>query len=174
MVAPGLTGMTAFGVLQEQDVSIERYAEFFADDQEGMSRLAAGLITDPIFRWTSAVQWVLAPLALVICLVELRTMRWMPRWSGWLRVLLIGTAFALVIYHNSVMGPRMQRDLDTYRAAAASMERATSEAAQERFEIDHRIAERLYSARLLLLLGGVVGTAAGAAAGGGRKSRGRS
>ncbi|MEC8559440.1 MAG: hypothetical protein VXY94_05125 [Planctomycetota bacterium] len=171
VVAPGLTGMTAFGVLQDQEVSVARYADFFAGDQEGMSRLTAGLITDPIFRWTSSAQWVLAPLALVVCLIELRTMRWVPGWSRWARVWLVGAAFALVVYHNVVMGPAMQDELDTYREAAAAMDRPTSEAAHERFETMHRDAERLYSARLLLLVGAVAGTAAGAAAGGGRRSR---
>ena len=171
VVAPGLTGMTAFGALQDQEVSVARYADYFAGDEEGMRRLTAGLIADPIFRWTSRVQWVLAPLALVVCLIELRTMRWMPGWSRWGRVWLVGGAFALVIYHNLETGPAMQHELETYREAAAALDRPTSEAAHERFETLHRGAERLYTARLLLLVGAVTGTAAGTAAGGARRSR---
>ena len=30
VVAPGLTGMTAFGALQDQEVSVARYADYFA------------------------------------------------------------------------------------------------------------------------------------------------
>ena len=72
VVAPGLTGITAFKVLEAEEASIPRYQAFFADDPEGMSRLAAGLVTDPLFRITSLLQWLLAPLAVVLCLILVR------------------------------------------------------------------------------------------------------
>ena len=163
VVAPGLTGITAFSVLKEEAVVVPRYQAFFAEDPEGMSRLAAGLVTDPLFRLTSLVQWVLAPLALVLCLIEIRPLRLMPGWAQSLRVLLLVGALGLVVYHNAIMGPRMAVELDDYRQAAAALDRPSSDAARARFDLDHKRAETLYSIRLLLLLGTVAITAAGVA-----------
>ncbi|MEE2681330.1 MAG: hypothetical protein VX641_03055 [Planctomycetota bacterium] len=163
VVAPGLTGMTAFGVLEEQGVVVPAYQAFFADDPTGMSRLAAGLVTDPIFRITSMIQWVLAPLAVLLCIIEFRPLRLMPGWAQAIRLPLLVIALGLVIHHNAVMAPRMSEELTTYRSAAARMERPVSDAARARFDQDHRIAERLYSLRLLVLIGAVAGTAAGIA-----------
>lgn len=163
VVAPGLTGITAFRVLEQEGASIPKYQAFFAGDQTGMSRLAAGLVTDPLFRLTSLVQWVLAPLAVLLCLIEFRPLRMSSGWVQALRLVLLVAALGLVIYHNAVMGPRMAHELETYRNAAASMDRPVSEAARARFDEDHTLAERLYSIRLLLLLGAVVVTAGASA-----------
>ena len=159
VVAPGLTGMTAFRVLEQEGASIPKYQAFFADDQTGMSRLAAGLVTDPLFRLTSLAQWVLAPLAVVLCLIEFRPLKMSSGWAQAVRLPLLVAALGLVIYHNAIMGPRMAHELETYRSAAAAMDRPVSEAARGRFDEDHRLAESLYSIRLLLLLGAVVATA---------------
>lgn len=163
VVAPGMTGMTAFTVLRDQQVSVPTYAPFFVDDPEGMSRLAAGLVTDPIFRITSMIQWVLAPLTVVLCIIEFRPLRLLPGWAQAIRLPLLALGLGLVIHHNGLLAPRMSKELDTYRTAAAEMDRPVSDAARERFDVDHRIAERLYGIRLLALLGAVVATAAGVA-----------
>ncbi|MAJ46384.1 MAG: hypothetical protein CBC35_03600 [Planctomycetes bacterium TMED75] len=174
VVAPGLTGMTAFKVLEQEGATIPKYQAYFADDPTGMSRLAAGLVTDPLFRLTSLAQWILAPLAVVLCLIEFRPLRMSSGWAQAFRLPLLVAALGLVIYHNAVMGPRMAHELETYRSAAASMDRPASEAARARFDEDHTLAESLYSIRLLLLLGAVVATAGANAVASPRPRSGRS
>ena len=163
VVAPGLTGITAFKVLQEQGVVIPKYQAFFAENPEGMSRLAAGLVTDPLFQVTSMIQWGLAPLAVVLCLIEFRPLRLIPGWAQTIRLPLLVGALGLVVYHNALMAPRMSTELTNYRNAAAAMDRPVSDAARARFDQDHKLAETLYSIRLLALLGAVMMTAAGTA-----------
>ena len=163
VVAPGVTGITAFKVLQEQEGVGPKYQAFFAQDPEGMSRLAAGLVTDPLFQITSLIQWGLAPLAVILCLIEFRPLRLIPGWAQTIRLPLLVGALGLVIYHNALMAPRMSSELTNYRSAAAAMDRPVSDAARARFDQDHTLAETLYSIRLLALLGAVVITAAGTA-----------
>ena len=102
-------------------------------------------------------------MAVVLCLIEFRPLRLMPGWAHSIRLPLLLGALGLVIYHNALMAPRMSMELETYRSAAATMDRPVSEAARARFDQDHTLAETLYSIRLLLLLATVVITAAGTA-----------
>ena len=116
VVAPGLTGMTAFTVLRDQQVSVPTYAPFFVDDPEGMSRLAAGLVTDPIFRITSMIQWVLAPLTVVLCIIEFRPLRLLPGWAQAIRLPLLALGLGLVIHHNVNSRPSFPLGLCTAEA----------------------------------------------------------
>ena len=66
---------------------------------------------------------------------------------------------------TSLRSLAMFRSISSWKWSPGFFSRAASvsDAARERFDVDHKIAERLYAIRLLALLGAVVATAAGIA-----------
>lgn len=163
IVSPGVAAMSAFTQLPAEGASIAVYEPFFGDDRAGMGRLVAGYVTDPIFTATDAVQWLLAPVALVLTLIEWRPFRITRGVGQIIRTIAVAGALALVVLHNGSMAPRMAENLSTYRVAAAMNQPESANQALAAFDRDHRLAESLYGVRMLLVLV-AIGASAGAVA----------
>ena len=161
VTAPGITGMSAFPVLMEEGARIDRFADYFKDDQDAMSRVVAGFVAGRVFLVTDSVQWVLGPLVVLLGLFSLRPMRLYAGPLAWVGMMLLIGALALTIWHNAVMGPGMADDLQTYRAAAEAGDHDSAERAKASFDVDHKTAERLFGLRWCLLIGSVAGFAGG-------------
>jgi hypothetical protein len=162
VVAPAIAAISAFTVLPEKGASIAQYQAYFAEDPAGMGRMVAGFVTDPIFIATDAIQWVLAPLVLLLAILEWQPLRMSRGPGNWIRLLTLVAATALVAYHNGIVAPRMAENLAEYRAAAAQDDSNTATRSMEGFDADHHVAEALFGIRLLLLLCAVVATAGAA------------
>ncbi|MDG2031754.1 MAG: hypothetical protein P8J45_12185 [Phycisphaerales bacterium] len=163
IVSPGVAAISAFTQLPAEGASIAVYEPFFADDRAGMGRMVAGYVTDPIFSATDAVQWLLAPAALLLALLEWRPFRITRGIGQLIRILAVAAALALVVLHNASMAPRMSEQLTAYRVAAAKNQPEKADAALAAFDEDHRLAESLFGVRMLLVLV-AIGASAGATA----------
>ena len=161
VTAPGIAGMSAFPVLIEEGARLERFADFFKGDNDGMGRMVAGFVTGRVFLITDVAQWVLGPLVVCLGLLTLRPMRLYSGPLAWAGMTLLVGALLLTLWHNAVMSPRMATDLQTYRLAAEADERASADAAMASFDVDHKTAERLFGLRWCLLIGAVAGFAGG-------------
>ena len=161
VTAPGIAGMSAFPVLIEEGARIERFADYFSDDREGMGRIVAGFGTGRVFLITDIAQWVLGPLVTCLGFLALRPMRLYKGPLAWTGMILLAGALLLTVWHNGVMGPRMADDIQTYRMAAEADDRDSAEAAMASFDVDHKTAERLFGLRWCLLIGAVAGFAGG-------------
>lgn len=163
IVSPGVAAMSAFTQLPAEGASIDVYKPYFGDDQAGMGRMVAGYVTDPIFSATDAVQWLLAPAALVLALLEWRPFRTTQGVGQLIRIIAVAAALALVVIHNASMAPRMAEQLTAYRVAAAKNQPEEAGVALAAFDKDHRMAESLFGVRMLLVLV-AIGASAGAVA----------
>ena len=155
VIAPVPAAISAFITIPSYEPVVPEYAAYFNDDAAGMGRLLAGFVTDPIFRVADLAQWFLASATFVLSLVLFggRKHAWaLARWCG---IGLLAASLALVVYHNTIMGPRMADSISDYRAAARKLEPQLAAEARDRFDADHRLAEPLFGVRLLFLLGAV-------------------
>lgn len=161
VAAPGIAAISAFTQLPEQGAMIPTYADHFANDPEGMGRLVAGYVTNPIFIASDMVQWFLAPTALLLAIL-LRTPLKIASGPGqMICVLALAGALGLVVVQNAFMGPRLEENLQAYRDAAAANRGEEAATAYAAFDADHRIAEPLFGIRLLLLTVAIAGAAGG-------------
>lgn len=161
VIAPAIAAISAFTVLPEQKASIATYEAFFGDDTEGMGRMVAGYVTNPVFIVTDWIQWFLAPAAFILALVEWQPLRTSRGAGNWIRLLAILAALVLVVIHNGSMSPQMNRDLTDYREAAAADDAERAQTAYTAFDRNHKMAETLFGIRGLLLII-AVGASAGA------------
>ena len=160
IIAPGMAGMSAFTQLPEQQAEIAQYREFFGSDHKGMAQLVAGYVTAPIFAFTDIAQWILAPLALLLVLLECGRLRILTGFGRYVCLLSITAALGLVLIHNLSMAPSMNADMDDYRAAIVDNDAEEAGAAKARFNEYHATAESLYGIRLVLVLVGIGALAA--------------
>jgi hypothetical protein len=159
IAAPAMTAISAFTQLPRQGAMIPEYEAYFAEDPEGMGRMVAGYVTDPVFIATDRTQWIMAPLALLFGILALRPFRIGAGPGQYICLLALTAALGLVILHNASMAPRMQENLNAYRTAAANDMRADAEKALAAFDIDHKIAEPLFGIRMMLVIVGIVAAA---------------
>ena len=160
VAAPAIAAATAFTVLPAKGVILPEYSAYFANDPEGMGRMVAGYVADPVFVITDAAQWVLAPLVLLLAIIEWRPLQRFSGPANWFRIGTLAVATALVIHHNGVMAPRMAGELADYRMHAAADEKEQAVMSLDAFNTDHHRAEALFGIRMLLLLCAVAATAA--------------
>ncbi len=159
IVSPGVAAISAFTQLPEQGAMIPTYTDFFENDQEGMGRMVAGYVTDPIFLATDMVQWFLAPAALLLAILMRSPLKICSGPGQYICIFALAGALGLVILHNTSMGPRMTENLQAYREAAGQDLRDGAESALAAFEVDHEVAEPLFGIRLLLLAIAIAGAA---------------
>ena len=140
----------AFPTLSDRGALLPGFEAIAAADPAASGRLVAGVVMDRVFAATDAAQWILggASLAAATLLAAGSPRR---RRRGPLAVLtLVAAAFALVAIHNLAIGPAMNESLEAYRALAADPDALDAAAAQRAsFDADHRLADRLYSLRML-------------------------
>ena len=152
--------MSAFTQLPALGAELPEYRGFFGEDREGMGRLVAGFVTDPVFRVSGLAQLVLAPLALLLAGLEWRPLRLAGGVAQAVRVTAIGLGLALVLVHAIGMEPRMNATLTAYRTAALEGRSEAAVTSYKAFDVDHRIAQRLFELRLVLVLVAVGASAA--------------
>ena len=155
IVVPGMAGMSAFTQLPERHAEIAEYRDFFGEDHKAMGQMVAGFVTAPIFAFSDVAQWILAPVALVLALLECRPFRILRGRARYVCLFAITGALGLVVLHNAGMGPRMNADMADYRAAVAVMDVERAMTAKARFNEYHDAAESLYGIRLVLVLVGI-------------------
>ena len=155
IVAPGMAGMSAFTQLPEHQAEIAQYRDFFGSDHKGMGQLVAGYVTAPIFAFSDVAQWILAPLALLLVLLECRPLRILNGVGQYVCLVSITAALGLVLLHNVTMAPSMNADMAVYRDAITKNDVEQAGAAKARFNEYHATAESLYGIRLVLVLVGI-------------------
>ena len=152
IIAPGMAGMSAFTQLPERHAEIAEYRDFFGEDHKAMGQMVAGFVTAPIFAFSDVAQWILAPLALLLVLLECRPLRILRGGARYACLFAVTGALGLVLVHNAGMGPRMNADMADYRDAVASMDVERAVEAKAGFNEYHDAAESLYGIRLVLVL----------------------
>ena len=155
-----IAAISAFTQIPEQKATIATYSAYFGDDHQGMGRMVAGFVTDPVFIITDLAQWFLAPITCILALLEWRPLRSSRGPANWIRLAALLAALALVAIHNIGFAPSMAEDLAAYRDAAAANDRGKAEAAYADFDQYHKTAETLFGIRMLLLLIALVASAA--------------
>ena len=162
-VAPAMTAISAFTTLPELGISVSGYEDFFGADHQAQGRLAAGFVTDPVFRQTD-VALALIMVGLVIALILTRGK---PSSTTSKANIVLPIVLFLAIAIQAVLMiailPRMNADLMAYRTAAKANDATAATEGLDAFNTLHPTAERLYGIRALLALGMIA--ASGFAAG---------
>lgn len=163
-LAAALTaGGAAFGVfatMPELQISLANYGHLPSEDQ---ARLAAGLLTEPIFAATDILQILFSTLLLLGVVaywwLGMGRQRPLPRllWTG-----SIALACGMLWWRIVMIMPPMNRDLRLYREAAEAGRIEVAEEARSAFEVLHPVASGMMEYGVLLL---VLAILAGAAAG---------
>jgi hypothetical protein len=163
-IAPAVTAMSAFTQLQALPLTVTDYHDYLGDDPQANGRLAAGFVTDPVFRVTDIVQIALAVLAVI--LFALGGGR--PPQGACAAKVVAGIGLAASIALTGVLaigyGPELNRELEAYRAAALVNDGTAADRHLAAFNRVHPMAERLHGVRALALL--VLVAASGFAAAG--------
>lgn len=162
-ISPAITAISAFTNLQDIGISVEGYQAYLGDDHRAQGRLAAGFVTDPVFRITDIAQGALI-VGLVIVLLVSRGRPCVSRSRANIVVIaLLVMAILLQAVLLIAILPRMNDDLTAYRAAARANDAPLADQRLASFNTLHPTAERLYGLRALLVLGMIA--ASGIAAG---------
>ena len=153
--APALAAISAFTQLQELGITLNDYHPFLGDNPEDNGRMAAGFVTDPIFRITDAAQIGLAAGCVLVAIMT----RGRPT-GGRSRITLacLGVAVIIIAVLALWLSPRMHVDLEAYRNAARANQAADATRHLEEFNQLHPIAEKLHGLRALAVLGMVAGS----------------
>lgn len=139
LVAPAVTAASAFPVLKELGPSLEPYAALPADAQ---ARLAAGLVTEPVFAVTDYVTPLCLLLALAALVAARRTrLPWVVAAAG------IGSLAQLFYF-----APRLAVALDSYRRLAREGLVEQAMGYRVAFDSVHTPAMATHMATLLLVL----------------------
>lgn len=168
-VAPAITAISAFANLQELGLSVEGYEAYLGDDSRAQGRLAAGFVTDPVFRITDMAQIaVIIGVVLALAISRGRPSGTRSPANG---VVIAFLVIAIILHGVLLLGflPRMNNDLEAYRAAAKSNNAQLAEERLASFNSLHPTAERLYGVRALAVFGMIA--ASGFASGQGRKEQ---
>ena len=156
VVAGGLSAATVFTPLPPLEPQIIGYE---IDDVEMRGRLAAGLITQPLFELADIVQLILFPLAIVIIIAQ-RISGLLDRHSAsqWIRIICIGLAGTFLVARFVFVNPPMHAHLDGYRDAARAGDLESARSKQTSFNEWHHTAERLWGLTGLCLIVSIAAT----------------
>lgn len=140
----------AFPSLSSRGAVLPGFEALAAADPAASGRLVAGVVMDRVFAATDAAQWWIGAASLLVAAALAVSAPRRRRRAPLLLLALVVLAFALVAVHNLSIAPAMEQSLATYRQLAADAASLDAAAAQrESFDRDHRLAERLYSLRML-------------------------
>ncbi len=161
VVSAGVSAMGIFATLPGLEPVLPAYSML---SPEAQGRIAAGLVTEPIFTATDLVQ-CLSSIALVAgvllhWLLSRRVHRRIARWTWTLAIAVAtGTLWGRVLF----LMPGMNQQLHDYRQAASSGNMDVANSARHAFESMHPTASMLMetTAACLLLAILVGGAAAG-------------
>ena len=67
--APALAAISAFTQLQDLGILVTDYQAYLGTDPKGNGRLAAGFVTDPVFRITDNAQVAIATIGLIVLII---------------------------------------------------------------------------------------------------------
>ena len=162
-IAPAIAGISTFTELQKLGIIVTDYNTYLGDDPTANGRMAAGFVTNPLFRITDIAQMIIAACAMVVLVLT----RGRPTGERSRTTLACyGIVVLLIAIPAAFITPKMDRDLTAYREAARAGQIAEADAHRAEFNTLHLVAERMYSSRALAIFAMVA--ASGFAAG--RKS----
>ena len=146
----GLAAAVVFGVVQELDPTLP---DWELVDTSMRARLAAGLVTEPIFALADIMQAVLGTALLLITAVQAwrRDLSRLRRWD-WVRVLAITLASLLYLARLLLISGPMKTELAAYREAARTGLHETAATIVESFNWWHYRAEDLWGLTTLCLI----------------------
>ena len=156
----GLAAAVVFGVVQNLDPALPGWENV---DPSMTARLAAGLVTEPIFSLADTMQWILGTLLLIITAVQAwrcdlsRRCRW-----DWVRVIGISGASLFFLARMLLVSGPMKIELAAYRAAARNGQHETALSIVEGFNWWHYRAEDLWGLTTLCLIVVLMAMGAGA------------
>lgn len=165
IVASGAAATAVFTMLPQSQVVVPAFSAHVdataASDEDRFrehGRIAGGMVMDPVFRWSDRVQVGLAVLALATFFIQVTAFR--DRWplprrplNGLRLACLLGAA-GLLTAQLGLLGPRMEQALHGWwEAVRAGDSRADS--LRTSFDVDHVLANRLYTMRLLLVVAAI-------------------
>lgn len=180
IVASGAAATAVFTMLPRSEVIVPAFAvhvDAAAPSSEERfrehGRIAGGMVMDPVFRWSDRAQAGLAVVALATFFIQVTAFR--RRWPLPRRPLnvfrlacLLGAA-ALLAVQLGVLGPRMEQALHGWWDAARSGS-PSADSLRTSFDVDHVLANRLYTIRLLLVVAAIALLAMAAVPSGTRSS----
>lgn len=137
----GGSAIGVFATMPDLHVTLAEYEHLPADDQ---TRLAAGLITEPIFAATDVLQILLSSMMLIGVALHwcMRMGCHRPLARGiWTSSILI--AIAMLWWRVVMIMPSMNHDLRTYRDASAHGEHEAADLAKTAFDAMHPVASAM-------------------------------
>ena len=150
IVAAGLSAAMTFKNVPPLEPVIADYESL---DQATRSRIVAGLITGPTFEVADLVQWVLAPLLIIILIIQRASNPRLHRnLISWISTCSILAASLIFMARSLWLNPIMNSDLERYRAAARAGDSELVRTTYEIFDRWHVLAENLWGLVGLLLL----------------------
>lgn len=159
LASAGIAAMNVFGTLQAMPIRLERFS---ALPLEAHGRIAAGQIMEGVFFTVDVIQFVAAPLTVLMLLAQLAIFRLPLRSpSNLIRTVCVLGAACVLAFHAVMLAPAMNRHLRQYWRSAEAGDLAVAHSHLDQFNDRHVVANRLLQANLVLL---VIGVAASAAA----------
>ena len=150
--SPALTAVAAFSQLQEARVIMPEYADYLGDDPNSNGRMAAGFVTDPLFRVTDSAQAVFASLALILLVCARGKIYRCHSWLHTVNGILLALMIALTVWVCTSIAPHMQSLVEAYRTAAAANDEQQAMFKYKEMMVVHGIAEPIYASRAGILL----------------------
>lgn len=149
IAAPGVAAIGAFRTLPTLGVELPAYAAYAEGRTEVMGRIAAGQTMNPIFAAAAKATMALAVLALLAWIGTqvggaTSVRRTSTRLANVALVLLCSLSVGSLIRIGD-----LERSLGAYLQLAREGDRTAAERQRERFDGDHRVAERLNQGQLV-------------------------
>lgn len=165
IVATGAAATAVFTTLPRSEVIVPAFAAH-VDATAGTSedrfrehgRIAGGMVMDPVFRWSDRAQAGVAVLALATFFIQVTAFR--QRWPlprrplNVLRLVCLLGAATLLAVQLGLLGPRMEQALHGWWDAARVGD-SRADSLRTSFDVDHVLANRLYTLRLWLVVAAI-------------------
>jgi len=152
LVAAGVAAAGAFATLPDLGISLRGYESYATADPADHGRLAAGKMLERIFTAIDFAQIPLAAIAIASLPLQLFLAgdSW-QRPANVVRLSCITVACGLLAIHILFIAPPMNRELQTYWAAAAAGDATAAMTHRDAFDEYHPRAEMILQVNLLLL-----------------------
>ena len=154
--APALAAISAFTQLQDLGIVVTEYQNYLGTDPKANGRLAAGFVTDPVFRITDNAQVVIATIGLIILLITRGRPVGGSSPANMANIACFAMAAIIIAILVFGMSASMNHELDAYRAAARMGDVTEADAHLAEFNTMHPIAEKLHGFRAIAVLGMVI------------------
>ena len=154
--APALAAISAFTQLQDLGILVTDYQAYLGTDPKGNGRLAAGFVTDPVFRITDNAQVAIATIGLIVLIITRGRPVGGSSPANIVNIACFGIAAIIIAILVFGMSASMNHELDAYRSAARMGDVAEADARLAAFNTMHPIAEKMHGFRAMAVLGMVI------------------